>query len=213
MPIEIELKARIDDPQAVKEAISSLAHSEGAYEKNDVYWYPVNENSDVPPFGIRIRSESRCMYADGINADCIHTDSTHADDEKTETLVTYKVQTKKDGIEVNNEREFSISDAAPFEEILAMFGLKAGIGKHKKGWVWKDGGDPPLTAELSEVRHLGWFVELEILADGTDEETVTVARSRLLSFLQKIGIDESKIEKRYYVEMLKERGTGIGNRE
>jgi predicted adenylyl cyclase CyaB len=62
----------------------------------------------------------------------------------------------------------------------------------------------PVTAELSEVEGLGWFIELEIIADNEDRETIEAGRGRLLSLLKSLGIGEEQIEERYYSDMLME---------
>jgi adenylate cyclase class 2 len=209
MAIEIELKAWVDDPQTVKTAASSFACYVRAFDKQDAYWYPAKGggigkdrgSTAIPPFGIRVRKET--------DTSC----------DETRTWVTYKTKETHDKIEVNIEREFAISDDKPFEELLALFGLEIGICKHKTGWAWdysEAGGSaddadcdlcnkPHITLELAEVEGLGWFAEIEILAESDDAATVADARRRLLSLLCKLGIDEAKIESRYYTEMLREK--------
>jgi adenylate cyclase class 2 len=103
-------------------------------------------------------------------------------------------------MEINDEREFSVSDAAAFEDLLRRLGLQKGIEKNKRGWAWNCAG---ITAELTEVAGLGWFVELEIITDDAAEGTVTAARTRLLALLRKIGVKKNRIEPRYYTEMLR----------
>ena len=186
MAIEIELKAWGEAYEATKAAISAVASYAKAFEKEDAYWYPVQPNAAVPRFGVRVRKE---------------TDGTA---QAQQTWVTYKTKEVRAGIEVNTEREFAVSDAAVFEELLQALGLAVGAHKHKKGWAWQYAdAEPPITIELTEVEHLGTFVELEILADNDAPETIAAARTRLLSLLHKIGIDECRIEARYYTEMLK----------
>jgi adenylate cyclase class 2 len=103
-------------------------------------------------------------------------------------------------MEINDEREFSVSDAAAFEELLRRLGLQKGIEKNKRGWAWNCAG---ITVDLTEVAGLGWFVELEILTDDDTGGTVTAARTRLLALLRKIGVKKDRIEPRYYTEMLR----------
>jgi adenylate cyclase class 2 len=177
--IEIELKAWIDDPQETKTVLSALASFEKDFEKEDAYWYPIKK--EPRNFGIRIRKETNGG--------------------KTRALVTFKVKEKRDTIEVNDEKEFEVSDAEPFEALLDLLGFQVGARKRKKGWAWTNDG---ITAELCEVHGLGWFIELEILAFSADGQIVEEARSRLLSFLDKVGVGKDKIESRYYTEMLRE---------
>jgi adenylate cyclase class 2 len=65
-----------------------------------------------------------------------------------------------------------------------------------------------MTVELTEVKGLGWFVELEMISDdedagNTQEETLAAARKKLLDFLAKLGIERNAIESRPYTEMLR----------
>ncbi len=115
------------------------------------------------------------------------------------TIVTYKKKEIRNKIEVNEEKEFEVSDAFLFEELLQRLGLEVSLRKHKIGKVWEWDG---MTIELSLVETLGWFIELEILADTNDSETVNSARHKLLACLDRLGIPEEAIESRYYTEML-----------
>ncbi|MDR2052491.1 MAG: class IV adenylate cyclase [Treponema sp.] len=188
MAIEIELKAWVDDPGAVKEKLGKLALYNGEFLKEDTYWKRKNPEigpETLPLSGIRIRKESG-RDAEGNVHSVI--------------AVTYKSKETREGLEVNCEREFSISDAEVFEELLGHLGLKPVISKRKSGFSWNYNG---ITAELAEVAGLGWFAELEILAGDGGPETVRIARQRLLDLLTKLGIGEDKIEPRYYTEMLR----------
>ncbi|GHV68421.1 hypothetical protein AGMMS49928_07860 [Spirochaetia bacterium] len=188
MAIEIELKAWVTDPEALKKRLDDLAEFDFAYQKDDVYWGPLCRAPNaspagfsLPPSGIRLRRVIR-------------------NNEDEQLLVTYKVKEVRDGIEVNDEREFLVSDREAFEDMLSRLALVPGASKKKKGWSWKK---EDLSIELSHVEGLGWFIELEILAMDSDPETVAKARSRLLDFLEKTGIAGDRIEPRYYTELLK----------
>jgi adenylate cyclase class 2 len=205
---EIELKAWVDDFNTVKGRIGALAEFTADFEKEDVYWLPVSRTdslSAVPSSGVRIRKETL---------------RTQEKEAEHLVLVTYKVKELRNGIEINDEKEFAVTappdtDAAgktslsAFEGLLYRLGLEAGVSKKKQGTVWKydDGnsrgcGSEPISVELSRVDGLGIFVELEILTGGNNTETVSIARSRLMALLKLIGIGEDKIETRYYNDML-----------
>jgi adenylate cyclase class 2 len=185
MATEIELKAWVDNPQAVRAKLDSIAEFRGSFEKDDSYLFPKDEKMcSLPKTGLRVRKET-FTFPGGKPENIIH--------------VTYKAKEVQDGIEVNDEKEFDVSGAPEFEELLARLGLEKRMSKNKKGFSYKHQG---LTAELTEVKGLGWFAELEILADNNLGETVAAARAQLLGFLAKIGIGEGKIETRYYTEML-----------
>jgi adenylate cyclase class 2 len=211
MPLEIELKAHLDDCTPVEKRLSALGTFCRSYKKSDSYWFPAQTGAggaSLPPSGVRVRRES----------------GTDADGTVYETvLVTYKQKEITDGIEVNDEREFTVSApsqegvpseaAAPiFEDLLTRFGLYKGISKEKQGRAWtippesagQSGGavQRPILAELSLVTGLGWFLEIEIIAEDDMEQTVEESRKRLLSLLEKLEIPADRIEARPYTTMI-----------
>jgi predicted adenylyl cyclase CyaB len=190
---EIELKAWVDDPERVKNALSGLGSGETAFEKEDTYWKaPPGSFPGLPPSGIRIRRETE--RRDG--------------GESRRVLVTYKTGEIRNKIEVNEEREFGVSGEGPLEELLGLLGLRPAVKKHKRGWAWTCGstggnaGEPPVLAELSELRGLGWFIELEIRREEGDDTVLARCRTRLLSLLAETGVGEEKIETRPYTAMV-----------
>ncbi len=188
--MEFEIKAWADDWETVKNHIDHFAQFSGFYEKSDSYWIvPAEMNPFFPELksGIRIREES----------------FTNADGKKHRiTRVCFKKKEILTNMEVNVEKEFDISNVSTFEELLSNFSLVKGLSKQKKGWSWNYND---ITVELSEIKGLGWFCELEIIAEQNDEEFIALSKKRLFEVLKKTGIDASKIETRYYMEMLGER--------
>jgi adenylate cyclase class 2 len=204
MAVEIELKAHVGDPEALKAAISLLVPEMPpplSFEKDDCYWTAVEASSSerIPQSGVRLRRES-VRRPDGWAEEKV--------------LVTYKSKEVREGIEINDEREFTVSDGDTFGELLKRLGLEPGVRKHKQGWAWTCGN---IYAELAEIsgevsgkeqgssaRNLGWFLELEILADEAGAETVAAARGELLELLERLKVGKECIEERYYAEMLGE---------
>jgi adenylate cyclase class 2 len=210
MGIEMELKARVEK-QDCKKRLETIAGRGAAFVKDDAYWFPgfsglPDKEAGGDPrgggilcSGLRVRREKKAG--------------------KETTLVTWKKKEKRNGMEINDEKEFAVSDGALFEELLYVLGLRKKTIKHKEGWAWNIDG---ITAELVEVsgiytgtpnftsseipdssksgilKTLGWFLELEILDCGDE----TAARRRLLNTLAKAGIGEANIENRYYSELL-----------
>jgi adenylate cyclase class 2 len=181
MAVEIEIKAHVNDFERIKNKFSDPGGLPSAIEKEDAYWIAPEglgkAAGSIPLSGIRIRQETKVNA--GVREERI--------------LVTYKTKDRREGIEVNDEREFAVSDKKPFEELLERLGFKPGLRKHKAGWSWNIGG---ITAELCRVkgrhpqspgtadRDLGWFAELEIIAETGDAETVRAARIRLEELLE-----------------------------
>jgi adenylate cyclase class 2 len=213
MAIEIELKAWAGDPEKRRGIISQFAGPAEEFLKEDTYWYPPfrpegssskpgSRETGALPSGVRVRREE-------------HRNPPGGGEDLRITRICFKTKEKREGIEINDEREFEVSDGKLFEELLIRLGLSPGVRKRKQGWGWvyRD-----VVIELCEVSgavspgkagetvRLGWFAELEILADKDRRETVAAARARLFEVLEKMGISEDRIEERYYTEMLREGG-------
>jgi len=186
MAFEIEIKARVEDPDKTKVALSALGKYLCAYHKRDSYWvFPDNRIGKL-----RIRDEEKTFPG----KEPCHT-----------ILVTFKMREMHRETEVNKELEFSVSDSAVFGEILAHMGLQTEVLKTKHGWAWELGGNEsgtPVLAELSNVGQLGWFLELEILSDTFDGQGIERNRSSLLALLEKLGIPRDRIETRPYTDLL-----------
>jgi len=216
MAVEIELKARLDDGEPVKGRLSVLGEYCRSYAKSDTYWLPARQlparqlvarQLAAPiPSGVRVRRES------GVNADGAAFDS---------VLITYKTKEITDGIEINDESEFTVSDAAVFEELLSRLGLSPTYRKEKRGWAWlvppaAQAAAPPILAELSSVAGLGWFLEIEIqvadtAAADSGQAVIEESRRRLLALLEKLEIPAERIESRPYTLMLKEAELALKN--
>lgn len=182
---EIELKAHVENPEKLKARLEALAEYTGAFEKEDAYWFPKKSGFPVPPSGLRVRREK---------------DTAPGGETSGIVYVTYKSKETREGIEINDEKEFEVSGAEEFEELIGLWGFEKGIAKKKKGWAYRHGR---INAELCQVEGLGWFIELEILGDKKDGETLDRAREELLRFLEDLGIGREKLESRYYTEMLR----------
>jgi len=201
MAVEIELKAWLDSHEPVRDRLFSVGNYVRSYEKTDTYWYPIQEDAptvSIPHSGLRIRRESS-VFADDTCSDSV--------------LVTVKKRKVSGNIEVNEEREFSVSDADLFEELVCDLGLFKVMYKKKSGWEWKVPSDTegrqPVNAEISMVKDLGWFLELEILAGDGRETTVEESRRELFALLGKLKVPEEKVEPTPYTTLLRNRWQNI----
>ena len=185
MVTEIELKAKVENSEALRILLIKKAEYLGKFEKEDTYW-TLPRVLDPVPTRLRIRMEKRTL-PDGR--------------EESLTIATYKTKELRANIEINDEREFAVNPASEFEEFLTLMGLKPDIKKRKLGWAFSRDG---IKAELTEVKGLGWFVELEILTDNKEENTINEGKKRLLDFLSELGIEKKALETRFYTEMLRE---------
>ena len=183
---EIELKARVQNSDAVQLILTEKAEYKNAFIKEDSYWLSEIVQTGTPQ-KVRVRRETR-TFPNGCT--------------ESVALVTCKTKKVRDGIEINDELEFEVIQIEAFEEFLKKMGLKPAETKRKQGRVFSWEG---VSAELCEVEGLGRFIELEILADNSREETVAEGRKRLIGLLAEIGIEKEAIESRYYTDMLREK--------
>lgn len=114
--------------------------------------------------------------------------------------VTTKEKHISDGIETSDEIEFKVSDAQAFCRLVDRFGFEPFVMKRKITRRYRAGA---VDIELSEVAHLGFFVEVEILCD--DETQVEAARRELGVWAERLGISPDAIEPRLYIHLLAER--------
>ena len=135
MPIEVELKAWVDDPATCQASLTEQASLVKNTHKHDIYFRP----SNTPATGhFRLRGEGSTF------------------------TVTTKVKQLVGGVEINDEIDFTISDPRAFCRFAERFGFEPFVVKHKTSQVYRAGR---ATLELNEVEHLGFFIEIEILCD------------------------------------------------
>ena len=197
---EIELKAWVDDIPATENKINEFAKYIGLTEKHDTYWR--KKNTEV---GIRIRQETGKPI-----------------------IATWKEKNlRQNDFELNTEREFVIgsteftNETIPndknaesfknaldtFEDFLKTSDFEISLQKYKSTKTWHHNTEEfnLITIEISYVEFLGHFIEIEILSEKNDDETVAKAQNCLHQTLQKCGISKEKIETRFYWQLLKER--------
>ena len=195
---EIELKAWVDDIPATENKINEFAKYIGLTEKHDTYWR--KKNTEI---GIRIRQETGKPI-----------------------IATWKQKNlRQNDFELNTEREFIIAstdftnDTIPndknvnslkialsnFEDFLKTSDFEISLQKYKstKTWHHKTEEFNLITIEISYVEFLGHFIEIEILSEKNDDETISMAQKELHETLQKCGISKDRIETRYYWQLLK----------
>ena len=195
---EIELKAWVDDIPATENKINEFAKYIGLTEKHDTYWR--KKNTEI---GIRIRQETGKPI-----------------------IATWKQKNlRQNDFELNTEREFIIGstdfakDTIPnkknetslksalsnFEDFLKTSDFEISLQKYKstKTWHHKTEESDLITIEISYVESLGYFIEIEILSEKNDDETISMAQNCLHETLQKCGINKDRIETRYYWQLLK----------
>lgn len=195
---EIELKVHVDDREKLIERLNEIASYTNCIQRDDFYW----GSSATCKNKIRIRKES------GVPNEPRET--------RPETIVTYKRKelrknSQGQAIEVNDEKECTISNSEPLEAFLTDIGYSVVLKKRKSVMVWMMKTSPQekssISFELCNVPPLGDFLEIEILTKDDSEENVKSAQEKLFALLDMTGIERDKIENRYYSEMLRELGS------
>ena len=175
---EVEIKAWIDDLVRVEAVVTTFARFLESYEKRDVYYRS--------PSGDRPR-EFRLRVQEGRGT------------------VTFKEKSVRDGIELNRESEFGVSDATFFDRLMQEIGCVRFLEKVKRGRAYTFDG---IRIEVGIVEHLGAFVEIEELVESDEPAVLEAARGRVRKVLDECGVEESRIEGRYYTDLLLERPAG-----
>ncbi len=176
--LEIELKARVRDHEAVEALLSSFMTLIGDIDKRDEYWSLPLANSFYPPLGFRLRLRS----------------------EPGKETVTFKEKTYSDSIEVNKEVEFGITDAEAFRKFLEKISAMLLYKKQKRGRSWK--GENGILAELVVVEGLGEYLEVEILGQEGLDFDVAAIKKNLIDVIERCGLSTRDIEARPYSQLL-----------
>lgn len=213
---EIELKAHAAEADAVRRCLATFARPVEMIDKSDTYYRlelhdshfdrlndPDNEllanhgktsTNGKPYLTARIREE-------------VH--HTNSGDERS-ILFTYKrKRLVSDGagaaIEVNDENECTISDSGALQAMLFDAGFVVSHKKHKKAEGYM--ADTPCGEahiELCAVPPLGDFLEIEILSEKNDDQTIAAAHQAIKEIFTRCCIPLEAIEERYYTQMLEE---------
>lgn len=219
---EIELKAHVADEEAVRQALSSFAQPLEVIDKDDTY-YRLDMGGKTAPDGrpyltCRIREEvvTECAASGGVYGSIVpctppaNHRSAHGTDstDNKSVLFTYKrkrlVQNGEGAaIEVNDENECTIGSKGALEAMLLDAGFTVSHRKHKRaeGYMAQTPcGEAHI--ELCAVPPLGNFLEIEVISEKHDDETVTQAHQAIKDIFTRCGIPLDAIEERYYTQML-----------
>ncbi|MFP4483556.1 MAG: class IV adenylate cyclase [Spirochaetaceae bacterium] len=195
MAYEIEVKAWITDPVAMRAELTARAVSIKDYVKEDVYFrapvVPAPGASSHPAGGFpptaAAPQEFRLRREGGSN------------------VCTFKDKTIRRGVEVNREYEFTVSDGDAFEALVVRSGCTVFARKRKVGSVF---ALPEANVELSHVDGLGDFVEVEKLVVEDHAATHDAAEQTVRRILESLGVEESAIEGRPYTTLIAEKEQG-----
>ena len=190
---EIELKAHLEHPEKIEALLSLIADYSFRCVKVDRYW-TLGEKA------IRIRHEYRA--------------------DKETVLVTHKQKAYIGTIETNRELEFElpVSSVPVFIEMLESLGMIRTAEKQKDTKVFLPHSSlftadiledaRSVSAELSVIHPLGYFLEIEVLYPDENSDTAASERhirnARIIfdTLLAALEIPQSAIEVRPYDELL-----------
>ncbi|MBI4978184.1 MAG: class IV adenylate cyclase [Spirochaetes bacterium] len=173
--VEIEIKAHVRNPGQVSDYLQSNAKFVRKYYKKDMYFR--RSSDDTIDSLVRIRQD------------------------RGGHIFTVKQRAMLNGVEVNDEREMKVhkKDARKYLTMLTtLLGYEPYVTKIKKGRAYRYQNT---LIELSEVKGLGWFVEIEIIADEKPDDSTIL---KLRAILGELGIPETDIETRPYTALLRE---------
>lgn len=188
MSIETEIKAHVDESMvdSVRSKLLSMQScmDHGNISKFDIYWAASDDGDPI----FRTRKE--------------------LNNGKVRVLFTAKPHKTKSasGTENNEEFEFE-APGSQWDRILEFAngtGYKVCRVKWKKGWhctLVHNGFE--VHAELLEVKYLGWFLEMEICSEDSNDEDLEAEDKALREILSFVGLDEGAVESLGYNRMLK----------
>ena len=217
MATEVEIKAWVENPDALRTFLRERSEYRGSFVKEDTYFCRRSGGGTADSAAVVTDRDVAVSDRDAAS------DGTAAERPLSETalfrlriqngtaIVTYKEKSLDGGTEINREHEFTVSDVDAFAAFVEGVGFSPCVRKRKEGEVFRWG---ETNVELSFVETLGWFVEIERIVETgpgvtrgpEDAEMVAAAveeaKGTIHALLDRMGIGSDKIEKRYYVDML-----------
>ena len=175
MTYEVEIKARVRDPNHFEARAAKLGLYLKDSEKEDIYFRPVGETSPAPDTRYRLRRENETA------------------------VVTFKQKQVIDGFVVSDEVEFSVDDLQSFFRFTHFIGFEPFVVKHKRSRVYQVGRT---HIELNNVKHLGYFTEIEILCETEDE--VSAARDEIMALLPELSLSKADLVEDSYIVMIQQ---------
>lgn len=175
MPYEVELKARLTNPEKINRQAAKIGQFTGETFKEDVYFRRKGNTQRSPDDRYRLRREADTA------------------------VVTFKQKIMVEGVEVNDEVEFAVDEPHAFYCFADRFGFEPFVVKRKQSRVYQVGR---ANVELNKVEHLGHFAEIEILCD--EEADIAAATLEVQQVLVRLGLKPDDLEPRRYIDLIQE---------
>lgn len=171
--IEVEAKIKIQNPEEFRKQISKIARLIKKEKKIDDY-YTLESLKEYPKKSLRVRK----------------------------TRESYKINFKQhlsyiNGVHAKDEQEFTTSDIENFLNLIKDFGFKKWLTKIKYSEIYQINRN--FHVEINNVKKLGWFVEVEYLAQKNE---IAKARSKVLKIMKQLNLDKKPIIKDGYTKLL-----------
>ncbi|MDL2257904.1 class IV adenylate cyclase [Eubacteriales bacterium OttesenSCG-928-K08] len=179
--LEIEIKAKIDDPLQI---VDALIHNGFLAEKNleetDIYYNGIDRSFAKTDEALRLRFTSS--------------------GKTTSAAITYKGPKLDKISQTRKELEVSLLDGPTMDALLRELGHTPVLTvKKQRQYYQKD----KITACLDDVEGLGSYLELEMLAEEKSNRDQAVAE--LFAVLKALGVAQTSCTRKSYLEMLLEK--------
>lgn len=111
-----------------------------------------------------------------------------------------------DEIVVKQEFEFSLKKKEEIDKLLALFrdlGFREWMKKRKTSESYLHKKDKRIVIEINKVQHLGYFIEIEYLAQPFELQK---AKNKIRQTLKELEIEKKQINNTGYTKLLWDRG-------
>ena len=190
LEVETKIKLLDDEVAEMREQIKKVAKLEKKATKADDY-FAIQNKLDYPKKAFRIRAAK---------------DKFEVNFKKWLT----KLWTKD--IVVKQEFEFELKGKDQVEDLLALFkdlGFKEWVKKIKHNETYIYNKDKRTSIEINNVKHLGYFMEIEYLCQPHELQK---ARNKIRKVLKELKIRPEQIDNTGYTKMLWYKGTKEKNK-
>ncbi|BCR22132.1 class IV adenylate cyclase [Borrelia sp. HM] len=114
----------------------------------------------------------------------------------SEEIITFKVKSLENDIEINKEIEFKVDNTENFVCFLEQMDFKILYKKRKKSLIYKKRN---INIEINEVENLGSFLEIEKII--YDENELTPAKIEIYAIIKELKL-QNNIEQKSYFELI-----------
>jgi predicted adenylyl cyclase CyaB len=185
--LEVETKIKLLDNEVseMRKKIQAIAKLEKKATKADDY-FAIQNKLDYPKKAFRIRAAK---------------DKFEVNFKKWLTNLWTK------DIVVKQEFEFELKGKDQVKDLLELFrdlGFKEWVKKIKHNETYVYNKDKKVSIEINNVKHLGYFLEIEYLCQPSELQT---ARNKIRDVLKILNIRPEQIDNTGYTKMLWYKGT------